>query len=123
MFLAKDEGEELAEWRACVAPIIQAVQGIDGVQAEIRTKGQAASPEITPRAYITLADSYGLTPGQVTDELKAGDPPIATKLYGDDIAIDPMTLMPGEAEVIARRLVEVLMPNRKRHVRKTIRAK
>jgi L-seryl-tRNA(Ser) seleniumtransferase len=117
LFLAKDEGEELAEWHGRIAHIIQALQGIDGVQAEIRTTGQAAPPDITPRAYITLADSYGLTPHQVTDELRAGDPPILVKLYGeeygiedsDDIAIDPMTLMPGEAEVIARRLVEVLM--------------
>ena len=108
LFLAKDENEELAEWHARMAHIVQAVQSIDGVQAEIRGKGQNASPRIAPRAYITLSDSSGKTPRQVIDELREGEPSIVVRQDSDAILIDPMTLMPGEEEIIAKRLVDIL---------------
>ena len=108
LFLGRDEREELAECHARVALIAEAIQSIDGVQTEIKDKGQRASPDIAPRAYITVADSQRKTPQQVIHELRAGDPAIAVRQDGDAILIDSMTLMPGEAEIIANRLVEVL---------------
>jgi len=108
LFLAKDESEELAEWHARVAHIVQAVQSIDGIQAEVRSRGQQAYPDIAPRAYITLADSFGKTTRQVVNELREGEPAIVVRQGGDAIVIDPMTLMPGEQEMIVQRLIDVL---------------
>ena len=108
LFLAKDENEELAEWHSRVAHIVQAVQSIDGVQAEVRSREQNASPRIAPRAYITLADSSGKTPRQVIEELREGEPSIVVRQDSNAILIDPMTLMPGEEEIIAKRLLDVL---------------
>jgi len=108
LFLAKDEDEELAEWQARMAHIVQAVQSIDGVQAEVRNKGQQASPGIAPRAYITVESSCQKTPNQVMNELREGEPAIVARQDGDAIVIDPMTLMPGEEEIIAQRLIDVL---------------
>ncbi|MBI1928403.1 hypothetical protein HYR99_29690 [Candidatus Poribacteria bacterium] len=108
LFLAKDESTELAEWHGRVAHIARAVQSIDGVHAEVRIKGQQASPDIVPRAYITVADSHGKTLRQAITELRSGEPPIVARQDGGAIVIDPMTLMPGEEEIIARRLIEVM---------------
>lgn len=108
LFLAKDEGEELAEWQARMAHIVQTVQSIGGVQAEVRDKGQRASPSIAPRAYITLEDSYGKMPRRVIAELRGGEPSIVVRQDGDAIVIDPMTLTPGEEKIIANRLLETL---------------
>lgn len=108
LFLSKNESEELAEWHARMAHIVQAVQSIDGVQAEVRNSGQSASPDIAPRAYITLEDAPGKTTRQVINELREGEPAIVVRQGGDAIVIDPMTLIPGEEEIIATRLAEVL---------------
>ncbi|MCZ6679554.1 MAG: hypothetical protein O7E52_20170 [Candidatus Poribacteria bacterium] len=108
LFLAQDEGEQLAEWGARVSHIAEAVASIPGVQATVRGKGQQAAPDLAPRAYIALSDSVGKSPQQVSNELRAGEPSIVARHAGDAIVIDPMTLMPGEAEIIAKRLVEVL---------------
>ena len=108
LFLAKDESEELAEWQARMEHIVQAVQAIDGVQAEVRDKGQRASPGIAPRAYITLEEGYGKTPRQVIAELREGEPSIVVRQDGDAIVIDPMTLTHGEEEIIANRLLNIL---------------
>ena len=109
LFLAQDEIEQLAEWNARVEHIVDALESIEGVQAEVRSKGQQASPDVAPRAYITLSESCGKTPSQVIDQLRAGDPAIVARQSGNEIVIDPMTLMPGEEEVIAKQLVEALM--------------
>ena len=108
LFLARDESEELAEWHASMTHIVEAVQHIPGVQAEVRDKGQQAAPTVTPRAYITLTASSGKSAQQVINELRTGDPAIVTRQDGNGVMIDPMTLMPDEAEIIAKRLAEVL---------------
>jgi uncharacterized pyridoxal phosphate-dependent enzyme len=108
LFLAADETEQLAGWHNQVSHIAEAVGSIDGVKAEVRTKGQQAAPDIAPRAYITVSASSGKTTQQVLDALKNGDPAIVARQAEGAIVIDPMTLMPGEERAIARRLVEVL---------------
>ncbi len=102
LFLAKDESEEYAEWHAQMTHVAQAVQSIDGVHAEVVNGRQH------PSANITLDDSFGRTAHQVNSELRAGNPSIVSNGDGDTIVFNPMTLMPGEEEVIARQLVEVL---------------
>ena len=108
LFLARDESQTLAEWNARVAHIVEAVQPIAGIKAEVKIRGQQASPDIAPRAYITLEGSCGKTPNQVIDKLRTGEPAIVARRSNNDIVIDPMTLMPGEETAIAKRLVEVL---------------
>ena len=108
LFLARDESEELAEWHTDMTQSVEAVQHIAGVQAEVRDKDQQAAPDVTPRAYITLTSSSEKSAQQVISELRTGAPAIVTRQAGNGLMIDPMTLMPGEAAIIAKRLAEVL---------------
>ena len=102
VFLAKDEKEEYAEWRAQMEHIAQAAEAIDGVQAEVVDAKQH------PSVQITLDDSVGKTAEQVNSELRAGTPSIVNGGGNDTVVFNPMTLLPGEEKTIAERLVEVL---------------
>ncbi len=102
IFLAKDEKEEYAEWRAQMEHIAQAVESVDGVHAQVVDAKQH------PSVHITLDSSYGKTAAQVNGELREGVPSIVNGGGNDTVVFNPMTLMPGEEEAIAKRLVEVL---------------
>ena len=43
-----------------------------------------------------------------TDELRESEPSVVVRQDSDAVVIDPMTLMPGEEEIIAKRLLDVL---------------
>ncbi len=102
IFLAKDEKEEYAEWHAQMEHIAQAAESIDGVQAEV------ADAKQHPSVRITLDSSCSKTAEQVNAELREGTPSIVNGGGGDAVVFNPMTLMPGEEETIANRLVEIL---------------
>ena len=102
VFLAKDEKEEYAEWHAQMEHIAQAAESINGVHAQVVDAKQH------PSVQITLDPSCGKTAEQVNSELRAGAPSIVNGGGADTVVFNPMTLMPGEEETIAKRLVEVL---------------
>ena len=108
LFLSSDEPQELLEWYQRVKYIVDAVAGIDGIDATVLDKEQDAAPDIVPRAYIRLDDAFPKTLNQVMYELRGGEPAIVTGSSGSTIIIDPMTMVPGEAEVIAKRLCDLL---------------
>ena len=85
-----------------MAHIAQAVESIDGVHAKVVDDKQH------PSVQITLDASFGKPAQQVNNELREGTPSIVNGGGGDVVVFNPMTLIPGEEEVIARRLVEVL---------------
>ena len=116
LFLAKDENEELREWDRMADLIVQSLSGLKGVKAEVR-KDQGAAPAIVSRAYIDLDSSHSKTIDQVIEELKNGDPSISVNRKvmipfvhesQTEFRVDPMTLVPGEEEIVARRLRETL---------------
>ena len=108
LFLAADEQEELARWRAYLEEIAATLNSIDGVKAAVGSKGQAAAPAAVPRACVTLDPTRTTSADWIIDRLRAGDPSIVMRADGDALIIDPMTLQPGEAEVLAVRMAEVI---------------
>ena len=50
----------------------------------------------------------GKQQAEVNDELRTGTPSIVNGGGADSVVFNPMTLLPGEEEAIAKRLVEVL---------------
>ena len=108
LFLAADEERELARWREGLDGIAAVLNTIDGVQAEVGSKGHAAAPAAVARGYVTLDPDKTPPVASIIDDLLAGEPSIAMRADGDAIVIDPMTMMPGDAEVVARRMAEVL---------------
>ncbi|MDE0169022.1 MAG: selenocysteine synthase [bacterium] len=109
LFLSTDEEEELARWRQDLEGIAAVLNAIDGIHAEVGSKGHAAAPAAVARGYVTFDPDRTPAAASIIDELLAGEPSIALRADGDAIVIDPMTMLPGDAEVVARRMAEVVV--------------
>ena len=60
-------------------------------------------------AWITLVEAEektGLTPDDLMNGLRNGDPPILTRVFQDKLLIDPHNLRGDDASIVARRLRE-----------------
>ena len=104
-FLKGSDGEDQKTWESRASTVVKAVEGIAGVKAYVVQEGQAASPDFAPRAYIEVEE--GRLSG-VVKQLREGSPSISIRRAGDLLCVDPMTLQPGEEEVVGERLRVVL---------------
>jgi D-glucosaminate-6-phosphate ammonia-lyase len=112
LFLAGDEKAEMEACRAVAASIVDALGDIPGVRAVVE---QDAVNRVIPHAVIYFEPSWTGPSGRTVQlALAAGDPPIYVQQgphqggYGDEIAVDPINLQPGDAEIVTRRLREEL---------------
>lgn len=112
LFLGTDEEEELARWRQDLERIATVLDAIDGVHAEVGSKGHAAAPAAVPRSYVTFDPDKTPPASSIVEDLLAGEPSIALRADGEAIVIDPMTMLPGEAEVVARRMEWAILRSR-----------
>ena len=106
LFLDGSDQDDYRRWRADAELIVAGLEGIDGVRATVDDGDQLFFPGGVPRVRIELlgdrtADAYS-TP------LRDGDPSIFMGGWDGGMFADPMTLQPGEAQQVARRLREVL---------------
>lgn len=112
-YLKRDHAAEAREWDRRVQTIVDAVSKVPSVHHDIIT------PEIanhTPHLRIGWDQSkVKLTPEQAVERLRAGSPSIelvALTTHHIDmhgvIALTVWMLQPGEAEIVARRIAEVL---------------
>lgn len=105
-FLNGSDAADRQVWEQRVNCVVQALEGIPGVRARVLGEGQQASPDFAPRAYVDLEEKGRA--GEVIRAMREGEPSVVVRRSSDGIAVDPMTLMPGEEEIVARRLKEVL---------------
>jgi L-seryl-tRNA(Ser) seleniumtransferase len=124
MFVDTDHQALMVNWRAHCQHIVEALQDIEGVRPALAD----AMPDLdefessTPRAFVHLEPSYkGPGQGEIIDRLANGDPAVRVlPLGGDDwlptvgtgVVVSPVNLLDGEAEIMARRLREVLTGGR-----------
>lgn len=120
MFVDTDHQALMSNWRAQCKHIVEALQGIDGVKAELAE----AMPELdefesaTPRALVHLESSYkGPDQSEIMERLANGDPSVRVLPLGNDgwipsvgtgVVVSPVNLLDGEAEIMADKLREVL---------------
>lgn len=105
-YVGLDHDARIAAWEATVARWIDAVGAVPGVRATRSFPNEAGQPH--PRALVTL-DSGGWTGPGLQAALWEGDPCVAVALEGDDaISLSPDPLTDGEAEVVLRRLLDLL---------------
>ena len=106
LFLDGSDEDDYRRWRADAELIAGALHGIDGVRATVDEGDELFFPGGVPRVRIELlgdrtADACG-------EPLRDGDPSIHLGGWDRGMFVDPMTLQPGEARQVARRLREVL---------------
>jgi D-glucosaminate-6-phosphate ammonia-lyase len=106
LFLQDDHATEWNRHADEARRIVAALEGIPGVTARIEDD---QSIWTAPTILIEVDESVtGLTPEGVRDALRAGDPPIMTRVFRDELLVDPHCLRGDEANVVARRLREEL---------------
>lgn len=102
LYLARDHDAERAGWDQTVAGWIDALDGVSGLTAAREELNEAGQP--IPRVLVTA-------PG--ADELRAelwdGDPRVhVLRATADSFYLTPDTLEPGQAELVADRILEAV---------------
>ncbi len=109
LFMAMDEAEQLRGWERQARTVVDALAGLPGVEAAVVAgHDHYGRPPVAPKAVIRLAPGHWPAPEQVVRALLEGDPPIAISRFGGDLVVNPMTLEPGEIDVVAERLRHIL---------------
>jgi D-glucosaminate-6-phosphate ammonia-lyase len=105
-YVGLDHDARIAAWEATVARWVEALDAVPGVQATRSFPNEAGQPH--PRALVTLDPSRWTGLG-LRGALWDGDPCIAVAVEGDAaISLSPDPLAPGEADVVLRRLLDLL---------------
>jgi len=106
LYLAKDHAAEQREFHARAEAIRSSAAAVAGVTAEIFV------PEVAnhvPHVRIAWdAAAKGMTAADAVARLRAGEPSIGTRSEGDAVVIGVWMMNPGEEQVVARRLRDVL---------------
>jgi L-seryl-tRNA(Ser) seleniumtransferase len=115
LFVQRDHQVEWEEWRSRSQAIVEALQGIPGVNVTVEKGNREGNLNREgPQAVITFDASWkGLSIREIKESLLSGDPPIYVGHgllgYADkEINIAPQTLKDGEEEIIAERLYSLL---------------
>jgi hypothetical protein len=107
-FFALDEAAQLAEWDEQARRMAAAARGRAGVRAEvIAAHPDYGRPPLVPKAVLRF-DGGAAAADALAAALAEGEPRIHALRQGDHLILNPMTLEPGEAEIIAGRLRALL---------------
>ena len=104
LFMDEDWTVEWAKHVEEAREIVSALDGLKGIDAIV---DEDSSVWTTPTILISVDESKtGLTPDQLVDRLRTGDPPILTRAFQGKLLVDPHNLRGDEASIVARRLRE-----------------
>jgi D-glucosaminate-6-phosphate ammonia-lyase len=110
LFLAEDEKAEMERYREACASIVGALQDLPGLRAVVE---QDPVNRVLPHAVVYFEPAWtGPSGHAVQVALAQGHPHIYVQQgahqggYFDEIAVDPINLQPGDAEIVAARLRE-----------------
>jgi len=108
LYVERDEEAYLADLESTVSAWVERFGVIRGVTASRLVPNLDGQP--TPRALITFdAEEVGVNGADLAAALAAGDPAIRVGAAGPDaIYLNPETLKPGEAEIVADRIGRLL---------------
>jgi L-seryl-tRNA(Ser) seleniumtransferase len=106
-FVKRDAETEAREWDKRCKQIMDSVNSVKGVNTEVKT------PKISnrvPHVHITWDQSrVKITPGEAVKALREGTPSIeVTPGSSDRLTVSVWMLQQGEAEIVAKRIREVL---------------
>jgi D-glucosaminate-6-phosphate ammonia-lyase len=112
LFIAEDEGAEMKRYRDVCMTIVEQLQDIPGLRVVLE---QDPVNRPLPHACVYFTEDWrGPSGAAVFQALAKGDPHIYVQQganqggYGDEIAVDPINLQPGDELIIAKRLREEL---------------
>ena len=112
LFMAEDEKAEMQRYRDVCASIVERLADIPGTRAVVE---QDPVNRVIPHAVLYFTPEWvGRSGHAVQVALAQGEPHVYVQQgghqggYFDEIAVDPINLQPGDAEVLVKRLREEL---------------
>jgi uncharacterized pyridoxal phosphate-dependent enzyme len=106
-YLSQDHAGRLAECERQVAFLQSTLSGLPGITAERSWPGEAGEP--LPRGLVRLEPGRAkLDSAALRRALRDGDPSIEVGTAPDGVYVNPATLQPGEMELVAARLADLL---------------
>jgi L-seryl-tRNA(Ser) seleniumtransferase len=107
LFLQEDHDAEWARHLDEARRILAAVASLPGIKARLE---EDRTVYTAPTLLLAMDRSVtGLTPDDVTDALRRGEPPIMVRVSRGELLVDPHCLRGDEAGLVARRLREELL--------------
>ena len=105
MYIQRDHAAEFAAWVKQAEAMAETFKGLAGLYAREVHDASRWSPQLV----ISFESRWrGRPPGAIAAALRAGDLPIFVNSKTDELSVAMITLEPGDAEVVARRLQEEL---------------
>ncbi len=112
LFLAEDEAAEMKRYRDVCTTIVEHLADISGLRVVVE---QDPVNRVLPHAVVYFTEDWCGPSGQaVFQALAKGEPHIYVQQganqggYFDEIAVDPINLLPGDELIVAKRLREEL---------------
>lgn len=107
-YVEKDHKAEFEAWDEKVGYMVEELNKLPHTEAE-RVVGDE-STEAVPYVHLSLhMEALGMTPGDVVNRLRRGNPPIYLRSQGGKIIINPRCLGEGEERVIVEAFRELLL--------------
>ena len=107
LFLQEDHDAEWTRHLDEARRILAALDGIPGVKARLEEdRGVYTAPTLLLRID---SDVTGLTPDEVMQTLRRGEPPIMVRVSRGELLVDPHCLRGDEASLVARHLRAALL--------------
>jgi L-seryl-tRNA(Ser) seleniumtransferase len=95
------------EWNKHVEEAREIAGALDGLPGVSALVDEDSSVWTTPTLLVSLeTDKIGLTPDDLMERLRTGEPPILTRVFQGKLLVDPHNLRGDEASIVARRLRE-----------------
>ena len=110
LYLQQDFAAEERMWEDMVAFMVAALADVPGLQARrVSPSEPGVQPNWIPRMYLDWDEKViALDRREVIARLLEADPGIAVGKTATGLFVNPQTMVPGEEEIVARRLREVL---------------
>jgi L-seryl-tRNA(Ser) seleniumtransferase len=87
------------------------VRAVAEVRPHAGRAGGGTLPERDLPGWALRVTPEGWTAETLARALRSGDPPVVARVGEDAVWIDVRTLLPGEEDVVARRLNEIIAPD------------
>jgi L-seryl-tRNA(Ser) seleniumtransferase len=118
LFMAEDEKAETKRYTDMCTAIVDALEGVVGVRAVVEHDGVN---RVIPQAVVYFTSEWNGPSGHAIQvALAQAEPHLYVQQgghqggYFDEIAVDPINLLPGEEQIVAARLREALTGQPKR---------
>jgi L-seryl-tRNA(Ser) seleniumtransferase len=109
LYIEHDEEAEIAGYRAALGPVVEALEGIDGIDVSIR---QDDFRFFLPNVVVKLTQDWNGPSGpDVRAAMMDGDPRIGIRFDPDhnELEINAFNVQAGEPEIVGARLREELL--------------